>query len=204
MQNKNVQLVLQHCCQTSWKAMLHVSSLHVQTSLATNQVVASCLNTDLWLDKITRESCCTRELPKVLATKQVCPGSVKCTTCKDFVEQLFATCINLICCKTGWFVSGKKWSSTIQTRFVAMLQVACFCCPLGDSRKYPCHTMDGLEEFWGQGGNPKAWGGRMLTIGIPKAWWGGGGRSGISTGDRHECIPWKRFWKSNISKREEG
>ena len=107
MQNKNVQLVLQHCCQTSRKVMLHVSSLHVQTRLATNQVVASCLNTDFWLDKITRESCRTRELPQGLAAKQVCLGSVKCTTCKDFVQQLFATCINLICCKTGWFLGGK-------------------------------------------------------------------------------------------------
>jgi len=29
--------------------------------------------------------------------------------------------------------------------------------------------------------------GGTLTIGIPKAW--GGSRSGISTGDRQECIP---------------
>ena len=39
--------------------------------------------------------------------------------------------------------------------------------------------MDGLKEFRGQGMG----GGGMLTIGIPKAWWGG--RPGISTGDRH-------------------
>ena len=36
---------------------------HVQTCLATNQVVASCLlSSDFWLDKITRESRHTREL----------------------------------------------------------------------------------------------------------------------------------------------
>ena len=29
---------------------------HVQTFLVTNQVAASCVNTDFWLDKITRES----------------------------------------------------------------------------------------------------------------------------------------------------
>ena len=34
---------------------------------------------------------------------------------------------------------------------------------MGDSRKYPYHTMDGFSEFRGQGGvlrtgNPKAWG----------------------------------------------
>ena len=102
-------------CNTAAKrAMLHVSSLHVQTCLATNQVVASCLNTDFWLDKITLESCRTQELPQGLAAKQVCLGSVKCTTCKDFVQQLFATCINLICCKTGWFVGGKTCNTAIQ------------------------------------------------------------------------------------------
>ena len=29
---------------------------HVQTSLVKNQAVAGCVNTDFWLDKITRES----------------------------------------------------------------------------------------------------------------------------------------------------
>jgi len=62
---------------------------------------------------------------------------------------------------------------------------------IGDSRKYPYHTTEGFSEFRGQGGlfelEIRRHGG-ILTIGIPKAW-GGGIRSGISTGDRQECIP---------------
>ena len=42
---------------------------HVQTLFATNQVVASCVNTDFWLDKITRESRDTRELRHLLKNK---------------------------------------------------------------------------------------------------------------------------------------
>ena len=38
--NKNVQLVLQHCCRTSGKTMLRVLPATDQTCLATNQVVA--------------------------------------------------------------------------------------------------------------------------------------------------------------------
>ena len=37
--------------------------------LATNQVVASFVNTDFWLDKITRESRHTRDLPHLLQNK---------------------------------------------------------------------------------------------------------------------------------------
>ena len=52
-----------------------------------------------------------------LAAKQVCLGAVKRATCTDFVakskstlcflQQLFATCNNLCCCKTGLNVGGK-------------------------------------------------------------------------------------------------
>ena len=65
---------------------------------------------------------------------------------------------------------------------------------MGSSRKYPYHTTDGLSEFRGQGGffelEIRGHGG-LLTIGIPKALGvgGGGSRSGISTGDKEECIP---------------
>ena len=51
-----------------------------------------------------------------LAAKQVCLGLVKHATCTDFVakkrttlyflQQIFATCNNLICCKTGLNVGG--------------------------------------------------------------------------------------------------
>ena len=49
--------------------------------------------------------------------------------------------------------------------------------PLGNSRKYPYHTMDGFLEFWGQGAffepQIQRHGGEgILMIGIPKAWRG--------------------------------
>ena len=68
------------------------------------------MNTDFWLDKITRKSRHTLELTS-LAAKQVCFGPVEHGTCIDFVaksrttlyflQQLFATCNYLICFKTG-------------------------------------------------------------------------------------------------------
>ena len=70
--------------------------------------------------------------------------------------------------------------------------VICLPSALSGSSKYPYHTTDGLSEFRGQGGffelEIRRHGG-ILTIGIPKAWGGGGVRSGISTGDRQECTP---------------
>ena len=39
METINVQLVLQHCCKTSWNAMLHILLPTNQPGLATNQVV---------------------------------------------------------------------------------------------------------------------------------------------------------------------
>ena len=42
-----------------------------QTCLVTNQVVASCLNIDFWLDKIARESRHISELRYVLQNKFV-------------------------------------------------------------------------------------------------------------------------------------
>ena len=77
---------------------------HVQTCPATNQVVASCVNTEYGLDKIKRESGETRDLVTYCQTSL--PWPVKRTTCTDFVsksrtslhllQQLFATCNNLI------------------------------------------------------------------------------------------------------------
>ena len=51
---------------------------HVQTCLTTSQVVANCVNTDFWLDKITRKLCHTRALRHLLE---------KCATCTDFVAK---------------------------------------------------------------------------------------------------------------------
>ena len=45
-----------------------------------------------------------------------------------------------------------------------------------------------IQEHWG-----------VLTTGIPNPW--GGFRSGISTGERWECIPWKRlfYWLNQFA-----
>ena len=54
--NKNVQLVLQLFLQNEWESDVERFTTHVQTCLATNQIVASCLNADIWLVKIAQES----------------------------------------------------------------------------------------------------------------------------------------------------
>ena len=66
-----------------------------------------------------------------LAAKQVCLGPVKRTTCTDsvprsittlhFLQQLFATCDNLIRCKIVLNVGGKT-QHRFSTHFEAMLQ----------------------------------------------------------------------------------
>ena len=67
--NKKVQLVLQHCCKTSWKAMLRALPPTFKSFSQQIKVAASCLNTDFWLDKITRESHHTQELRQLLQNK---------------------------------------------------------------------------------------------------------------------------------------
>ena len=106
---------------------------HLKLSLsAINQVVASCLNTEVWLYKIAQKSYHTRELRHV-AAKQVSLVPLKRTTCTDFVaesseylsfqQQIVASCnkpglirrykkaqfvLKLVwqqCCKTGFTFS---------------------------------------------------------------------------------------------------
>ena len=67
--NKKVQLALQHCCKTSWKAMLRVLPPTFKPFSQQIKVAASCANTDFWLDKITRESQHTQELSQLLQNK---------------------------------------------------------------------------------------------------------------------------------------
>ena len=52
MGNQTVQLVVRHCCKMSSKATFLV----LLNTFKPNQVVASCVNTDFGLDKITGES----------------------------------------------------------------------------------------------------------------------------------------------------
>ena len=88
-----MQLVLQHCGKTSWNAKLRVfppTFKLVLQQIRLAQVVPSCVNTDFWLDKITRESHTTRELRHWLQ-KQVCLGPVKRATRTDFVARSTTT-----------------------------------------------------------------------------------------------------------------
>ena len=107
MGNRKVKLVLQHC----FAKLLHVLPRKNQTCFATNLVAACFLNTGLLMDKITRESHHKREFCHLLQTKFTLNEPVKRATCTDFVaksrttlyylQQIFATCNNLICGKTG-------------------------------------------------------------------------------------------------------
>ena len=102
---KNMQLVLQHCCKTSEIAMLRVKPPTNQTWLATNQVVASCVNTDFWLDNIKQESRSTRELRHLLQNMyRFC-----CTKYNYYLltVTIFTSCNNLNCCKKGLNLTSK-------------------------------------------------------------------------------------------------
>ena len=104
-----------------------VLPLRNQPCLTANVVVASCVNTDFWLDKITRESCHTREL----RAKQVSLEPVnaqheqilllKSRTTLYFLQQIFATCNNLIC----WKIGLKDASKTSNIAFQLVLQQCC-------------------------------------------------------------------------------
>ena len=92
------------------------------TTLATNKIAASWVNTNFRLGKITGVGTPYTEVTS-LAAKQVCFGPVKApwgTTCTNFVakrgtilyfvQQLFTTCSNLICCKdSGILQSSRLW-----------------------------------------------------------------------------------------------
>ena len=103
-----------------------------KTCLATNQLVASCVNTDFWLDKISRESRHTSDLRHLLQCRFALRRKnaqhinfllQEVELLSDFLQQLFATCnTGLICCKTGWFVGGG-------TCIIAIQLVGRFCCP---------------------------------------------------------------------------
>ena len=108
---KNVQLTLQHC----WKKKLLKSDValfttHVQTCLVSNQVVASCLNTDFWLDKIARDSRHIRDLRHLLQ-KEFAFGFSLCSVYRFcwksranhyFLQKRFVTCNNLVVARQVW------------------------------------------------------------------------------------------------------
>ena len=112
---KTLHLVLQHCCKKIWMAMLSVLPTN-QTSLATNQVFASCVNNDIWLDKITRESRHTRELYSSLLQNKFSLGRQNAPHVQMLLQkvELLPTLCN-------------KFSQPVATWFVAEtgLNVAC-------------------------------------------------------------------------------
>ena len=130
-----MQLLLQHHCKTCL-----IATLRNLPPMFKPQVVASCVNTYLRLDKITRESHARHardvsHLPQ--RSCQVCVGSVKRATCLDsvairvelldFPQQLFE-CNILICCKTGFF-RGRSNTQHLLNSFCsnAAKEIACFC-----------------------------------------------------------------------------
>ena len=76
--------------------------------LRSNQAVASCVNTDFWLDKITRESQHTRKL-RHLSAKQV---ELLCTFYNNFLPPA-----------TSWFVARQVWFVGGKTRKTAFQHV---------------------------------------------------------------------------------
>ena len=95
----------------SWKHVARFTT-QFQTGLAINQVVASYVNTDFWLDKITRESRYTREfnhlpktsLPWAAKTRQHVQNLLaKKRTAFYFLQQLFVTCNNLVAVRQDRF-----------------------------------------------------------------------------------------------------
>ena len=116
--------------------MLHIIfTTQFKTCLATNQVVASCLNTDLLFVKNRSHiihriyvTCYNSSLPwagKMCNMYRFC-----CKKEVYFLQHLFATCNSLICCKAGLIVGGKMRSIAVQLilqHYVAK-QLAHFCC----------------------------------------------------------------------------
>lgn len=67
--------------QNELKSDIARFTTHVQTCLAANQFVPSCVNTDFWIKVTTYTQGVTS-----LAEKQVCLGPAKRAPCKDFVK----------------------------------------------------------------------------------------------------------------------
>ena len=101
------------------KSDVALYTTHVQTCLVSNQVVASCLNTDFWLDKIVRDSRPYTGFTS-LAAKKVCfRVHFLQHACTDFVAksranlyflQTFCNLQQPGCCKadlTAWVVKRR-------------------------------------------------------------------------------------------------
>ena len=124
-----VHLVLKDWCKTSWKVMCWYTT-HIQTCLATNQLVAGCTNllqkvesSSFFCDKIC--TCCVFYQPK--ANLFCCKwrnSHVMAWLLCNFIQseiRIHATCNNLICYQTGLNMGGK-------TRNIAFQHVLQQCC----------------------------------------------------------------------------
>ena len=103
----------------------------LKTFLATNKIVASCVNTDIWLGKITRGSRHTQDLRHLLQNR------FACATCTDFVARKNRTTLATTFRKLPQpgLLRGRFDSQAVQraaslfTSFCSNFakQVACFC-----------------------------------------------------------------------------
>ena len=113
----------------SWIAMFLVLPPTNQTWHATNTVVASCVNTDFWLDNIKRESRNTRELRHLL---QILLNIVELLSpyCNKS-SQVATTWISLNCCKKGLNLTSKMRNiafELILQQCGKNKQITRFCC----------------------------------------------------------------------------
>ena len=126
----------------SMKSYVARFTTHVQTYVQTvlQQIIfASCgILTSDWLKLRGSHgihgiyvTCCKTSLPRAGKT-----GNISCTdfvpkirTTFYFLQQLFVTCNNLICCKTVWLVGGKTRNIAIHLVLQQCCKASCVFCP---------------------------------------------------------------------------
>ena len=84
---KKVRLFFASLLQNDMKSYVACFTTHIQTCLATHQVVGSCVSTVFWLDRITRESCHTRDCVTIKRSTNTCFDAKSRTT-------LYSVCNN--------------------------------------------------------------------------------------------------------------
>ena len=136
--SKSAHLVLKHWCKTSWKVMCWYTT-HIQTCLATNQLVAGCTNllqkvesSSFFCDKIC--TCWVFYQPKAnLFCSKWRNSHVWRDSCVILSNQKF----EFTQLATTLFVTRQVWTWVVKraTSLFNMFcsnvakQVACFCCP---------------------------------------------------------------------------
>ena len=109
--------------QNALKSDVARITTYLQACLVTNQVVASCVNSDFWLDKlrgtrtIHRSYVTSRKssLPYAGKTFNMYRVCWKSRTTHYFLQPLFATCSNPICFRTGLVWVVKRATSLINS-----------------------------------------------------------------------------------------